>query len=637
MAAVREEYLEYRERVDDEMSRSRLKISELKDQLANFDTSFSKDMSKSMFIESSFKTKAQGFGTFDSREALEGVEKFTDQHFTLDSRKPQVNQIQLHDNDDDDNEEDNEDEYLARNENIQAMRDLGSPIEEERTVENLNQNSPDQYRIIKETYETLGRLKQQTLNDIGNLQYKKQEYSSIEKHFKDKVVEVSETDEMIKQEINEVKERLEILKVIKIREKQMSAKNKKKWLEAMRQLQNKITTLKTKEKELNVQLQSIRQEAEDFHTLQMKKFKQVLRETELAHEKVAKERLAVGDRLEEAEEEAGEIEIKIEFAEDQGKLKRMQVEELTERISMLKADIARFEKEHSDLIASYNVKRNLEKQMKELEDKISKMQLDVNEMEEAKINKQMRIDLAEQEIEKQKNAINRIDETIKLTKEENEIAIKKIEVYFNRKRRETEMDSPGYTVQASLRRFDTMKLSDEIRVEEGSVVASKKNELLSNVKRTIDVLAQQIKEKAIDLRHTIETIKSHEKHRGNSNEDWKVKNALQTKFQDLTKEFWDLKMKKIKTELRLKHREMTIDRFVEEQNSLKPELERTILYNMKHLPFDNEIAEHVIDEKIRKPGCISPEENIERVVSDFYDMVRDREQKIQNLYEKRHN
>ena len=58
---------------------------------------------------------------------------------------------------------------------------------------------------------------------------------------------------------------------------------------------------------------------------------------------------------------------------------------------------------------------------------------------------------------------------------------------------------------------------------------------------------------------------------------------------------------------------------------------------MTHLPFDNEIAEHVIDEKIRKPGCVTPEENIDRVVSDYYNLVRNREQRIQNLIEKRHN
>ena len=80
-----------------------------------------------------------------------------------------------------------------------------------------------------------------------------------------------------------------------------------------------------------------------------------------------------------------------------------------------------------------------------------------------------------------------------------------------------------------------------------------------------------------------------------------------------------------------------INEFIEEQNARRPELERTIHYNMTHLPFDNEIAEHVIDEKIRKPGCVTPEENIDRVVSDYYNLVRNREQRIQNLIEKRHN
>lgn len=67
MATKDPEYLEYKGRSNDQISRSRQKIDELKEQLASMDVSYSKDLSKSIFQESPIKTKAEY--TYDSRGA----------------------------------------------------------------------------------------------------------------------------------------------------------------------------------------------------------------------------------------------------------------------------------------------------------------------------------------------------------------------------------------------------------------------------------------------------------------------------------------------------------------------------------------------------------------------------------------
>ena len=245
------------------------------------------------------------------------------------------------------------------------------------------------------------------------------------------------------------------------------------------------------------------------------------------------------------------------------------------------------------------------------------------------------MDSAKQEMQYQKNKIEKIEEEIKSTSEENEDNIKKIEVYFNRKRRETNMDTPSYTVQASLRRFDAITIKDEIRVKEGDVMAAKKNLLLSSVKRTISMLTEKIKDKTLEVRQISETLRSHQSQKGTREEDIQLNEVLVIKFKEAVKELWSLKMKKIKSELRLEYRGKMIDQFIADQKELKPELQNTVFYNIQNLPFDNEIIEHVVDEKYRKPGCVGDDEDVEKVMSNLYDMISQRELKMQSLYEKR--
>ena len=494
------------------------------------------------------------------------------------------------------------------------------------------------FKNMKEKNEVFSNLKTRILNELGNLSAKQGEHDELEKLFRNKAVDVGQTEQLLKDEVNEVKERLEILSVIKAREKQISLKNKKKWLEALKKLEEEIFALKSKQSNLEAKIQKVRQEAEDIHTQEIKKFKEVLRESERAREKVEFEQERDSQRLEETEAELQLICKQIHDKEEEKALKEQMLKETEEKIRMLTTDISKFEADNPFLVQKFKSKIDLEKELAKLTEKITQMQLDVDDLDAKRVKRQTDIDKAEEAIKNEQERIKQINNTIKTVSEEDEESIRKIEVYFNRKKRESDMDYPSYTVYTTLRRFDTMKISDEITATMGDVISTLKPSLLSNVERTIKMLQEQIKDKALETKHFGETLKSHMRdHRANNLEDEKIKATLVSKFKELVNELRDLKLKKFKTELRLKFRALEIDKFVESQKVQKPELERTIHYNMTHLPFDNEIAEHVIDEKLRKPGCVTPEENIERVVADYYDLVRSRELKIQNLIEKKNN
>ena len=75
------------------------------------------------------------------------------------------------------------------------------------------------YKNMKEKNDVFHNLKTRILNELGNLSTKQSEFEELEKHFRNKAVDVGQTEQLLKEEIKEVKERLEILSVIKIREK----------------------------------------------------------------------------------------------------------------------------------------------------------------------------------------------------------------------------------------------------------------------------------------------------------------------------------------------------------------------------------------------------------------------------------
>ena len=134
-----------------------------------------------------------------------------------------------------------------------------------------------------------------------------------------------------------------MLNVIKIRGQKWSTIENQKLLDDLRALLRKRNQLQANADELQAKIDSLKQQAEDMHTTQMKKFKVVLQNTEDARSNVKSERDRDGERLEEAEEELEQADIKIEFLEKEQQLKLLQVDELTSRIEMLEKDIAEFE------------------------------------------------------------------------------------------------------------------------------------------------------------------------------------------------------------------------------------------------------------------------------------------------------
>lgn len=205
-----------------------------------------------------------------------------------------------------------------------------------------------------------------------------------------------------------------------------------------------------------------------------------------------------------------------------------------------------------------------------------------------------------------------------------------MEVYFNRKRIETGMDSPHVYINDHVKRLDSMSIAQEINIKEGEVIDKIKQSLLQNVQRTIGVINTQITEKVEDLKHVGETLKEQNKYHNNNDEhSEQLKQTLLNKFKVLVGEFKDLKLKRYKTELRLQEREKIINNFIISQKSQVPTLEKTIFYNLKYLPSDEEVVDSIVAEENNKPGCVSPEEKLEETVINFYGLVKEREKKIQ--------
>jgi hypothetical protein len=90
MATKDPEYLEYRGRANDQISRSKQKIEELKEQLAGMDVSYSKELSKSLFQESPVKTKIGH--TYDNGRT---DEKMLVENFDFDYQDTNINRIDL--------------------------------------------------------------------------------------------------------------------------------------------------------------------------------------------------------------------------------------------------------------------------------------------------------------------------------------------------------------------------------------------------------------------------------------------------------------------------------------------------------------------------------------------------------------
>lgn len=482
------------------------------------------------------------------------------------------------------------------------------------------------------------RLKSKIMQSVGELQIKTSEFEEIEYHFKTKVVNAGQTETFIKDELKEIKERLAVIFVYREREKKMSLRNRKIWLAAILKLEQEITGLKQTQSDLEAQIQQIRQDAEDLHSLEMKKFKEVLYDSELALEKIENERKRDEERLEECQKELALIKLEYEAKINERKLKEQMLQEAKHRITELELNIALYEKENPLIVEKYKSKASIEKELKTLKEKIDQMQVEVDEMNKDRIQRQMVIDSSKKEIETQKSRITSIGNTIQTLETEDEEHIKRIEVYFNRKSRETGMESPFIFTRDYVKRLETMTIADEIRIKNGEVIGKLKNSLLQNVSRTIEVLDEQIAEKAAEVRNVAETLMHKAKRRDKNNEQAeKLRHTLVLKYKTLVSEFRDLKLKKFKTELRLKYRRAAIEKYVSDQKKLKPDLERTIYFNLKYLPTDDEVANHIVQEQSRKPHCVTQEENLEEVVNNFYDLVRDREQKIQNCSEKRSN
>ena len=134
------------------------------------------------------------------------------------------------------------------------------------------------------------------------------------------------------------------------------------------------------------------------------------------------------------------------------------------------------------------------------------------------------------------------------------------------------MDSPHIFVRDYVKRLETMSIADEIRIKNGEVISKLKTSLLENVKRTIEVLNEEIAEKAAEVKNVAETLMHKSKRHDKNNEQAeKLRKTLVLKYKTLVSEFRDLKLKKFKTELRLKYRRSAIENYVSDQKKMKPE------------------------------------------------------------------
>ena len=314
-------------------------------------------------------------------------------------------------------------------------------------------------------------------------------------------------------------------------------------------------------------------------------------------------------------------------------MKETILEETQERIKMLETDLAKYGEQNPLVIEKFKSKANLEKELKILNMKISEMQEEVNGMDQNRVERQIQIDQAHKKIEARKKELKSMDKIISNIEAEEEEQIKRIEVYFNRRRREIGMETPHVFIRDYVKRLDTMTIQEEISIKQGETLAQVKSSLLSNVQRTIDMLESEISNKIEDIKHVKEILET-QNVGGDKEHSEKHRKTLLKKFKTLVSEFNSLKIKKLKTELRLKKREEAIDAFIQHQHSQKPELERTIYYNLRYLPSDEDVVEDISSQEMRKDE-ISGDEN--RTIIDFFQLVREREQKIQKYFERKSN
>lgn len=65
----------------------------------------------------------------------------------------------------------------------------------------------------------------------------------------------------------------------------------------------------------------------------------------------------------------------------------------------------------------------------------------------------------------------------------------------------------------------------------------------------------------------------------------------------------------------------------------QPEINKTVHYNQRMLPSDEEIASYVVQEQNMRSDLFSQEENLADTVYNYLSLVRSRELQIQNLME----
>ena len=600
------------------MSNSKNQIDKLKQQLASMDVSF-KDLSKTMMSQSPSKIKHQKRA--ESKVDTIGLRE-PNFEYTIDDR-------------DASNKRDLKDDSIQDEDEGKNEENFGSPIASVNIPEEVEDPElASLFKNLKEKQNVYNSLKTKIMNELDNLQVNQGEYEEIEEYFKTRAVQAGQAQEMIKSEINEVKERLEIIQVIKKREKLMSLKNKRKWIAALQKLEGKTDSLKENQKDLDQKLQRIQQDAEDLHSLEMKKFKDVLKHTETALSKVEREKVKCERRLEECKKALG-LATNEHSDQEGGKiLKQKMFQETIKRIEVLEIDIMAYEAQNPMMVEKYKSKALLEKELADIKIKIKHMQEDVNGMDEQRVTKQMILDSTQQSLKEQQDRIAQMQKTINNLEMEDEDQIKRIEVYFSRKNREVEMDTPVQILQSSIRKIDGVSLNNEIISKQVEVLAKLKISLLDNVQRTIDVLTKEIAEKVIEVKHIGDTLKTQSKGLNKHDEDAvKLNTALKNKFKLLCGEFHDLKVKKLKSELRLKHRDMVLTSFIVQQSQDQPDVHETIHYKQKQLVADEEVVSYVIQEKSLKPGVAASGDDLEAVITEYHDLVRRRELQIQNCIE----
>jgi chromosome segregation ATPase len=218
---------------------------------------------------------------------------------------------------------------------------------------------------LKEKLDVWSRLKSKIKQNLVELQGEMSEYEEIEYHFKSKVVDVGQTEVFIKDEIKRIKERLAVIFVYREREKKMSLRNRKIWLAAIVKLED----------------------AADLHSLEMKKFSDVLHDSEQALEKIENERKRDEERLDQCLKDLVTIKAEHQSKIDERTLKEQMLQETKDRISELEFDIETYEKGNPLIIEKYKSKASIEKELKSLKVKIDQMQVEVDEINQDRIQR----------------------------------------------------------------------------------------------------------------------------------------------------------------------------------------------------------------------------------------------------------